>query len=155
MSKDASYVMNQSLQTQVKLFHLNKTQTESNLKIQEGKIIALKDIIFLYETLEEDKNEDFLFLTKRNLEVANEELVKLQALAMLHKNLAENLEQSLIDLDIQQFTKDILFSVETEIAERHKAGKCCFKRPGKIKFPCDNKATNDNKYCSEHAKDFE
>lgn len=156
-NQDASYVMNQSLQVQVKLFHLNKTQTESDVKIQEGKIVAFSQIINLYEnviTEETTENTEFLELTKLSLESAKDELLKLQALALLHKNLYDNLEQSLVDLDIQQFTRDIVMGTEKETEDRRLTGKCCLKRLGKVKFPCDNKVKPNERYCEQHKKDF-
>lgn len=87
----------------------------------------------------------------------NKEKIKLTELSSLEKVfdiLDKNLEDSLKDLDLLGKIEKNKTNIPKDIEARIKTNKCSFKRPGRVKFPCNEELVPGEKYCKEHLKQF-
>jgi hypothetical protein len=68
------------------------------------------------------------------------------------EKLDSDLENNLRSLDLldRLSNKEVPKDIEIRIS----SGKCALKRPGKVKFPCENEILEGEQYCKEHLKEF-
>lgn len=179
-------IENNILSILVKKINLNKKQTESEVLIQKGSIVALERMILLLENeiliryINKEKNSksfkdeetslkkynldevgdkvapetySVLLSTKLMLEKERSVLIDKIALENLFLKLDDNLENTLVELDLLDFLES-KSSVSKDVEIRMGTGLCALKRPGRVKFPCNDNIVEGEKYCKEHLKMF-
>jgi len=136
------------LKKQVLAFELHKNQSYVDRLLKEGEIIGIKSIL---ESIKDDKIKE---LAESKLNKLNDELIELKAIEKVFLKLDQDIENSLNSMDIlnelkenREHSKDVL--------ARLNENKCCMKKPGILKFPCNNEIVKGSKYCLEHLQKYD
>lgn len=95
-----------------------------------------------------------LQITKSKISKENTLMNQTIALEKLFEILDSDVEQSLREMDLYKVMEDNRSNLPKDVEMRISTGKCALKRPGRIKFPCDNELVPGEKYCKEHLKQF-
>jgi len=93
-------------------------------------------------------------LTKSNIAKEEASMNETVALEKLFELLDNNLTESLKELDLFKVMEEGKTNVAKDVELRMNTGKCALKRPGRVKFPCNNELVQGEKYCKEHLKQF-
>ena len=176
--------VNKMFELMVKKFDLHKKQSTTDVFIKKGEINSINKLITLFEMqikakfleaqrkLKSYKSDEVsmakfsmdihgpkypdLFNTYLYLKVSKTKEInvysELTAKEKLFEILDKNLEESLRELDLLEIMSNKKIAQDVQI--RLNTGKCAMKRPGRVKFPCDEELVEGEKYCKEHLKQF-
>ena len=141
-----------TLEAQIKSKYINKQRKLKSFKNDENSM--KKFDIHSFGPKHSKEIYAVLQLIKGKLSKEQGLMNETVALEKLFDVLDSNLEKSLRELDMFKFIDERKNNNSKDIEVRMTTGKCALKRPGRVKFPCDNDLVPGEKYCKEHLKLF-
>jgi hypothetical protein len=135
------------LENQIKIQFLEKERSKKNYKDDETSMKKFNI---------DDFKESSIYISLQYINSSifriKNELLKAEAIENVIDKLDNDLENNLRSLDLLDKLSNKETSKDIEI--RLSSRKCALKRPGKVKFPCDNELVTGEQYCKEHLKQF-
>jgi hypothetical protein len=140
------------LENQIKGKYLEKQRKLKSYKDDETSMKKFD----LHSFGSKNAKEVYTVLQLTNANIAKEKSLMNQTVALekLFEILDGNVEQSLRELDMYKVIEENKSNLPKDVEIRMGTGKCALKRPGRVKFPCDNELVPGEKYCKEHLKQF-
>lgn len=145
-----------------KIINLTESQIKSKFLEKQRKLKSYKDDEtsmkkFNIDTFGTKECKDIFGVyqyTKATLSRERAELSELEAIERVFDRLDLNLDESIRDIDLINTIKENKNNVSKDVEVRMQSGKCALKRPGRVKFPCNEPLVEGEKYCKEHLKQF-